>query len=451
MRKKLLCLLLSIAMVSTAADSLVLAAEDPIKLQTAIEETQKDASDTKTDTEAETKEEDSDAEVTETDPESDEEITGGEVEPESDEETTGGEVDPESDEEAAGGKTEPESDEETTGGATEPESDEETTEGKPESDEESTVSENDVESAGETTDSETEETAGQGTEDKADREETAAETKLQAEYHSASEIIEFLNREKAGKADAVTYAEKPDLAAPYQAGALSDTTLESAAAMIRQVRFIAGLPYELQLNDEYNHISQAAALLSSVNQELSREPSRPEGMSEELFEQGREGVSNSNLAYTDEQLQTLNGTIIETWMADQDEHSRRGRLLNPSMDQIGFGAVKDSNGMYSAMYTADRSDKDDTVFGVAWPAQNMPVDYFDRESLWSVSTGETLEASDIRVTLTREADEKNGYFPRKSQMDCSLLTMMTADRTAVSVSARSCPAFQNMRTEMFFR
>lgn len=412
MRKKLLCLLLSIAMVSTAADSLVLAAEDPIKLQTAIEETQKDASDTKTDTEAETKEEDSDAEVTETDPESDEEITGGEVEPESDEETTGGEVDPESDEEAAGGKTEPESDEETTGGETEQESDEETTEGKTESesDEESTVSENDVESAGETTDSETEETAGQGTEDKADREETAAETKLQAEYHSASEIIEFLNREKAGKADAVTYAEKPDLTAPYQAGALSDTTLESAAAMIRQVRFIAGLPYELQLNDEYNHISQAAALLSSVNQELSREPSRPEGMSEELFEQGREGVSNSNLACTDGQLQTLNGTIIETWMADQDEHSRRGRLLNPSMDQIGFGAVKDSNGMYSAMYTADRSDKDDTVFGVAWPAQNMPVDYFDRESLWSVSTGETLEASDIRVTLTREADEKKWIF-----------------------------------------
>ena len=40
----------------------------------------------------------------------------------------------------------------------------------------------------------------------------------------------------------------------------------------------------------------------------------------------------------------------------------------------------------------------------------LPVDYFDREYPWSVSTGETLEASDIHVTLTREADGKEWTF-----------------------------------------
>ena len=44
MKKKLLCMLLSITMASTGADSLVLAAEYPTQLQTAIEKTQGETS-----------------------------------------------------------------------------------------------------------------------------------------------------------------------------------------------------------------------------------------------------------------------------------------------------------------------------------------------------------------------------------------------------------------------
>lgn len=394
MKKRLLCLVLSMAMVFTTADSLVLAAERPTELQTAVGETQEETSASQ---EGVTKQ-----------PESGQEPVSEQESTESDQvEDTAADTDTE--------KETTDSDEETTDSEEAADSDEEATDSgeATDSDEEPMDSEETTDSVEEITEPETEETAdgkAQSSADRSDSEKNDTDSKLQVEYHSTSEIIEFLDQEKADKADAVTYTEKPDLTAPYQAGALSDTTLRSAAAMVRQIRFIAGLSYELQLNDEYNHISQAAAVLSSANQELSQEPSRPEGMSEELFEQGREGVSNSNLAYTGEQSQTLNGTIIETWMADQDEYSRRGRLLQPSLEQIGFGVVQDGNGMYSAMYTEDCSDKGDTVFGVAWPAQNMPVDYFDREYPWSVSTGETLEASDIRVTLTREADGKEWTF-----------------------------------------
>ncbi|MDE6608581.1 MAG: InlB B-repeat-containing protein, partial [Lachnospiraceae bacterium] len=247
-----------------------------------------------------------------------------------------------------------------------------------------------------------------------DAEETATDTKLQAEYHSIDEIREFINQQSAGKTDPAAYAEKPDLTAPYSAGVLSDTTLESAADMIRQIRFIAGLSYEMELNDEYNHFSQAAALLSYVNHELSQTPSRPEDMSEELFDQGSRGAANSALAYTGGQPQTLNGTIVDIWMADHDKNSLRSQLLNPSMVQIGFGAVWGSDGMYSAMYTADRSGSEETVFGVAWPAQNMPIEYFDKETPWSVATGETLKASDIRVKLTRKSDGTEWNFSEES-------------------------------------
>ena len=394
MKKRLLCLVLSMAMVFTTADSLVLAAERPTELQTAVGETQEETSASQ---EGVTKQPESGQEpVSEQESTESDQVEDTAADTETEKETT-------------------DSDEETTDSEEAADSDEEATDSgeATDSDEEPMDSEETTDSVEEITEPETEETAdgkAQSSADRSDSEKNDTDSKLQVEYHSTSEIIEFLDQEKADKADAVTYTEKPDLTAPYQAGALSDTTLRSAAAMVRQIRFIAGLSYELQLNDEYNHISQAAAVLSSANQELSQEPSRPEGMSEELFEQGREGVSNSNLAYTGEQSQTLNGTIIETWMADQDEYSRRGRLLQPSLEQIGFGVVQDGNGMYSAMYTEDCSDKGDTVFGVAWPAQNMPVDYFDREYPWSVSTGETLEASDIRVTLTREADGKEWTF-----------------------------------------
>ncbi len=394
MKKRLLCLVLSMAMVFTTADSLVLAAERPTELQTAVGETQEETSASQ---EGVTKQ-----------PESGQEPVSEEESTESDQvEDTAADTETE--------KETTDSDEETTDSEEAADSDEEATDSgeATDSDEENMDSGETTDSVEETTEPETEETAdskAQSSEDRSDSEKNDTDSKLQVEYHSISEIIEFLDQEKADKADVVTYTERPDLTAPYQAGALSDTTLRSAAAMVRQIRFIAGLSYELQLNDEYNHISQAAALLNSANQELCQEPSRLEGMSEELFEQGRKGVSNSNLAYTGEQSQTLNGTIIETWMADQDEYSRRGRLLQPSLEQIGFGVVQDGNGMYSAMYTEDRSDKGATVFGVAWPAQNMPVDYFDRELPWSVSTGETLEASDIRVTLTREADGKEWTF-----------------------------------------
>ncbi len=244
--------------------------------------------------------------------------------------------------------------------------------------------------------------------------ETDADTKLQAEYHSIDAIREFLNQEKAGKTNAVTYAEQPNLTAPYHAGALSDSTLESAAAMIRQIRFIAGLSYEMYLHDEYNQFSQAAALLSYVNHGLNPEPFQPEDMSEELFKQGCDGAANSALAYASDPSQTLNGVLVDIWMAAHDGHSLRGQLLNPSMEQIGFGAVQDSNGIYGAMYTADHSGKAETVFGVAWPAQNMPTDYFDKDAPWSVSTGESLIASDIRITLTRESDGTEWTFSEEA-------------------------------------
>lgn len=257
------------------------------------------------------------------------------------------------------------------------------------------------------------------TEQEAAPETEAAETTLQAAYHTADEIREFLGVENAEKTDRITYAAAPDTDAPYSVGVLSDAALDSATAMVRQIRFIAGLPYDIESNDAYSRLSQSAAFVNYVNDTLSHDPSRPADMSEELFQQACEGAVNSSIAYTGQQTQTLNKTILGTWMADCDSDSisvlnNRRHILNPAMKKIGFGAVNGSNGMYSAMYTADCSGDTETVFGIAWPAQNMPVEYFDSMYPWSVSTGEKLNASEICVILTRKSDEKKWVFSADS-------------------------------------
>lgn len=395
MKKKVLCILLSMAMVFTTMDLPVFASE----MQTAV---------TQDDNISEEPSENAGSTSGQTNPVQ----TDNSGEDKSEQETTG-------DDSSENSPENPETETTTDGDITD-------------------QTQPDTESSGEIppaetenqTDAETGETAGtpDETEAKSETDEaavvetdksTAAAAKLQAAYHTVDEIKAFLEQEKAFKTDKVFYAEEPAPAVPYNSGILSDATLGSAAALIRQIRFIAGLPCDVVLNDEYSQLSQSAALVNYINGELSHAPSRPGDISDELFSQGCEGASNSNIAYTDQQAQTLNETIIDVWMADHDSDSlstldNRRRILNPSMEQVGFGAVKGDDGMYSAMYTADSSGDAEDIFGIAWPAQNMPVEYFSSEYPWSVSTGESLYATDIRVTLTRKSDGKKWIFSSDS-------------------------------------
>ena len=99
--------------------------------------------------------------------------------------------------------------------------------------------------------------------------EEPTDTKLQVSYRTADEIQEFIEQEKAARTDMTTYKAEPAPEAPYSAGALSDATLDSASAMVRQIRFIAGLSYNISVNDTYNRLSQSAALLNYVNNTLT--------------------------------------------------------------------------------------------------------------------------------------------------------------------------------------
>ena len=237
---------------------------------------------------------------------------------------------------------------------------------------------------------------------------------LNVEYHSKEDIMNYVYNSEARVEDELLYSETPSVIAPYKAGKLSDATLNSALEIFNQIRYIAGLDYHVQLKEEYCELTQAGALVNYVNNVLSHFPVQPEDMENALYEQGKERCSSSNLAYASWSDRTMGSAILD-WMDDSDPYNidrvgHRRWMLNPSMGYTGFGAVTRSRGTYSAIYTFDESNLSAREYGVAWPAQNTPIEYFQTQSAWSVSTGKEENISNINVTLTRKSDQKTWHF-----------------------------------------
>lgn len=239
---------------------------------------------------------------------------------------------------------------------------------------------------------------------------------LHVKKHSQKAIRDFIKKHRFSVTRNVSYAKKPVVkASGYKAGQLKKASLKDGLNALNTVRYIAGIPANVKLDDNYNSLAQAAALVNAANKQLSHNPSKPSGMSDSLYKKGKKGASSSNLAMYG--LPTsLSFSVLHQWMYDSDSNisgvGHRRWILNPAMEKTGFGYV---NG-YSAMYTFDNaSEADETdYYGVVWPAQNMPLDYFNDSQAWSVNMGDkfAVNLDHVKVTLTRSRDGKKWTFSK---------------------------------------
>ncbi len=232
---------------------------------------------------------------------------------------------------------------------------------------------------------------------------------IHVEYHTQEEIKNFVEKSGATETEPIRYETEPSVTGEYAPGRLSEQTRNSALAMLNQIRYIAGIDADVAWDEEYEKKAQAGALVNCVNDKLSHTPVKPAGMSQELYELGYEGTSSSNIAWNS-YGGGLNDSLVNSWMEDGDEGniSRVGHrrwCLNPGMLKTAFGAV----GAYSTMYSFDDQRPSD-YYGVAWPAQNMPVEYFGDHYPWTISMGTDVDKSKVTVTLTRESDQKTWTF-----------------------------------------
>lgn len=247
---------------------------------------------------------------------------------------------------------------------------------------------------------------------------TAGETVgLGVVARSPEEIQAFVNANPANRNQANIYAVAPT-EAPYAIGRLSAVNQQSALNLVNQVRYIAGLNADVSLLPEQEEAMAAAALVLRLNGGLSHTPPRPGELADAAYDalywQGFDGARRANIAMG----YTTTGAIL-AYMADSDSTNiatvgHRRWIINPRLNRTVFGA----NGRFSAMYAHDVSGPGEQA-RVAWPAQQMPLQYFSANDPWSVSYGRVLDAAQVQVSLTRASDgrtwrfsqaEANGYF-----------------------------------------
>ncbi len=206
---------------------------------------------------------------------------------------------------------------------------------------------------------------------------------------------------------------------PYAYGKLSDVNQRSALNLVNQFRYIAGLGAELTLLDDQEEAMGATALVLRLYSEqykaqygsdiLTHYPGRASTIADagydSLYAAGYAGAGRSNIAMG----YTVTNALL-AYMADSDDTNlktvgHRRWILNPTMGRTVFGA----NGRFSAMYAHDQSASGGQT-KVAWPAQEMPVEYFSANDPWSVSFGRTLSADKVTVTLVRVRDSRVWSF-----------------------------------------
>lgn len=234
-----------------------------------------------------------------------------------------------------------------------------------------------------------------------------------------AQIRSYYNSKVKSALSAATYVAQPSAKSPYKAGSLSSTTLNNALAMLNYVRYIAGIPSNITLNDEYNQSAQAAALVNAANYAntgnftLSHYPNCPTGMDSNLYGLGAYGASHSNLAAG---CNSPAASVL-MYMDDSDSSNieavgHRRWCLNPDMKQTGFGYVPVQSSYwstgFSAMWSHDGSSFSAPSYeAVAWPAANMPTELFDDQQAWSVSLDMSSFGGSIsKVALKRQADGK---------------------------------------------
>ena len=247
------------------------------------------------------------------------------------------------------------------------------------------------------------------------------------ERHTQAEIKDMYNKMYFDLHDVSQYSEGYSAEYPTYAGKLEQDTLDDGLDSVNFCRYLAGLPYDVELDSTYNELAQNASLIIYINKVLSHTPSKPAVMSDAVYELAYKGSGESNIG---KGYMNIQASVTEGYMADTDENNisklgHRRWLLNPDMQKTGLGAVYDS----TAMYVRDKSRKEKfTGDYICWPPANMPYELLGENKngyAYSVTlntkTYSKPERDKVKVTLTSKLLGKTFTFDKNSPSDVSKL------------------------------
>ena len=239
------------------------------------------------------------------------------------------------------------------------------------------------------------------------------------------------------------YNVKPSFS-PYRAGAVKHEILAEALAEVNYARWIAGVPSNVTLNDEYTRRAQMGAVLLDANDELTHTPEKPYDMPQDFYEAGYDATSHGNIAYRKlhRGLKTWGGLKLKDttkmYMEDTDGKNvgtlgHRRWLLNPRLKQVGFGistrlgysvtyVIEDFRIKKQKLTQAEYAEYLDWLKWpipdefIAWPSSKHPhpLSWFEAKTAWSVTLNrnvfEHCKPDAVSVRMTRMSDGKTWNF-----------------------------------------
>lgn len=222
------------------------------------------------------------------------------------------------------------------------------------------------------------------------------------------------------------YEVEPDLK-NYTPGVITENSLDDGLRAINYGRYLAGIPYDVKLDEALNESAQYGALVLAINDELLHAPENKYNIPEDIFNKGYSATTSSNLYHsTNEAYLTYYGNLAyfdDSGKSNIAHVGHRRWVLNPNMQYTGIGAV----GQYSVTKAFDetRSPVIDPEY-VAFPQGLFPEDassqMFDTRTAWSFTIASELKNAkyyitneeDVKVTLTRENDNKTWEFTKEN-------------------------------------
>ena len=197
------------------------------------------------------------------------------------------------------------------------------------------------------------------------------------------------------------YFVKVPTVSPYSAGEVKNEVLQAGIDAINLMRYIAGVPDDVELSAEYVDLNQHGAVLLSALNQLTHSPSKPEDMSDEFYQKGRRGASSSNISTSNLPSATIFSYMDDSDPGNIDRVGHRRWILNPPMKKTGFGVGANRFGL---MYAFDTSRGSVDYDYVAWPSPGVfPTELTNNNCAWSISVNAQKygkpDINQVKVTM----------------------------------------------------
>lgn len=231
--------------------------------------------------------------------------------------------------------------------------------------------------------------------------------------HSKEEILEFYKSHSYDLNKGATYQQTPSISPSYRAGKLSQETVTDGLNALNFVRYVAGIPSDVTIKEEYETKAQTGTVVMARNGKMEHQPENTYQIPTDFFEIGYAGTSQSNLGngYTNISASIINGYMNDGDAGNIDRVGHRRWVLNPFMKETGFGYCNLNNQKFTALYAFDRSRTENIADYVAWPAEMMPYEIM--QGPWSISLRKdkfTINEADVKVTLTNVKTQEKEIF-----------------------------------------